>query len=281
MVKYDLHVHTNLSDSDMSPKDTIEHASKLDNKLVALTDHDTLASFKVAKALDGHQGVRVIGGVEISVFDPVNKRRVHILGYGVDTECARLRQLCDNITKSRKESIDESLAILRKLGLYIDDQVLSKLTGVGGVYKQHIVHYLADGNNKQLYNKIYRELFSRNGGKAFVPVSYPDCREAIGAINEANGVASVAHMMAYKNDVFLPEMIEAGLSAVEVRHSSHSKDDEKKLLDICKKHHLIATCGSDWHGYYGEHDCKIGDLTMQKQYLSSFLDSICMELDLL
>ncbi len=38
----DLHVHSNISDGTLSPKEVVKHASEMGVAVMALTDHDTI-----------------------------------------------------------------------------------------------------------------------------------------------------------------------------------------------------------------------------------------------
>jgi len=61
MIKVDLHVHTSLSDGDDIER--VTHYAKIKNlKAIAITDHDTLMSIKIAKRI---KDILVIPGIEL------------------------------------------------------------------------------------------------------------------------------------------------------------------------------------------------------------------------
>ena len=43
--KIDLHIHTNLSDGELSPKEVIDEAVKNGVKVIAIADHDTIEAY--------------------------------------------------------------------------------------------------------------------------------------------------------------------------------------------------------------------------------------------
>jgi len=63
----DLHIHTTASDGTASPEAVLSYvAGKTDLRVIAITDHDTLAGALVARRLAPQYGIEVIVGCEIS-----------------------------------------------------------------------------------------------------------------------------------------------------------------------------------------------------------------------
>ena len=63
----DLHIHTNLSDGELSPKEVIDKAIKNNVSIISITDHDTIDAYteevcEYAKS----KNIKLISGVEIS-----------------------------------------------------------------------------------------------------------------------------------------------------------------------------------------------------------------------
>ena len=50
------------------------------------------------------------------------------------------------------------------------------------------------------------------------------------------------------SDDQIEALISEGLDGLEVWHRGNSPDNEKRLLTICRRHQLLVTGGSDWHG---------------------------------
>src|SRR5689334_23710105 len=63
----DLHVHSTASDGSVSPDGVVRRAAKAGLSAVALTDHDTVDGIPEAMQAGEREGVRVIGGCEVSV----------------------------------------------------------------------------------------------------------------------------------------------------------------------------------------------------------------------
>ncbi|MEF3275457.1 MAG: PHP domain-containing protein [Chloroflexus sp.] len=66
----DLHIHTTFSDGTASPAAVLSYvASATDLRVIAITDHDTLAGAWAAQSLAPRYGIEVIVGCEISTKD--------------------------------------------------------------------------------------------------------------------------------------------------------------------------------------------------------------------
>ena len=65
-MKIDLHCHSTCSDGTYAPTEVVQRAQAAGVKVLALTDHDTLAGIDEARAAAEDCGITVINGVEIS-----------------------------------------------------------------------------------------------------------------------------------------------------------------------------------------------------------------------
>jgi predicted metal-dependent phosphoesterase TrpH len=60
-------------------------------------------------------------------------------------------------------------------------------------------------------------------------------------------VASLAHPGLLGRDEIIPELVAAGLGAIEVFHSDHDGAAEIRYQRIARDHGLVMTGGSDYH----------------------------------
>jgi hypothetical protein len=51
----------------------------------------------------------------------------------------------------------------------------------------------------------------------------------------------------------IAEFVDYGLRGVEVYYPYHTPEDVEALLELCRRHGLLATGGSDFHSYPGSH----------------------------
>ena len=58
-----------------------------------------------------------------------------------------------------------------------------------------------------------------------------------------------AHPTVYKSMPLLRELVaEGAIDGIEVHHPRNSPEDRAECAELCKKHDLIVTGGSDFHG---------------------------------
>ena len=78
-MRIDLHTHSRVSDGTDSPTELVQAAKAADLDVVAITDHDTAASWDEATAAAAEAGIELVRGMEIST-DYVG-HSVHLLAY--------------------------------------------------------------------------------------------------------------------------------------------------------------------------------------------------------
>jgi hypothetical protein len=81
-----------------------------------------------------------------------------------------------------------------------------------------------------------------------VPHSGASPVEVVALVAAGGGIASLAHPGYRPKDEIIPGLVDAGLAAIEVFHSSHDEAAQARYLAIARTHGLLATGGSDYHG---------------------------------
>lgn len=277
-MKVELHCHTNISDGSFSFKEVLELASREKVSHLAITNHDTTKGLDEMIMLGKEKGIEIIPGIEISAFDINRKRRVHILGYFIETGDSPLNVICDPLVENRHRTSYIMVQNLKNRGYSINwEQVKKYAEGGTGVYKQHIMHALIDnGYTDSIYGDLYKKLFSRgqNGqpqGIAYMPMRYVDACVAIEAIVQAGGVPVLAHPGQYQSFEAVPELVEAGLQGIEVWHPLHGAEEEARAKLIAADYNLVMTGGTDFHGFYGEKEVVIGSKNPGMQAVEGLL----------
>ena len=78
----DLHLHSTASDGTLDPAALVAHVAACGVKLMALTDHDTVAGVEAADSAARQIGIAFVAGVEISA--DWRGRTIHVLGLAID-----------------------------------------------------------------------------------------------------------------------------------------------------------------------------------------------------
>jgi hypothetical protein len=95
------------------------------------------------------------------------------------------------------------------------------------------------------------EAFARYLGAdrpAYVPRPDVSVQQAIDAIRGAGGIASLAHPGLHDRDEAIPDLVTAGLAAIEVYHPQHAFGRARRYRRLARRYGLLVTGGSDFHG---------------------------------
>jgi predicted metal-dependent phosphoesterase TrpH len=99
--------------------------------------------------------------------------------------------------------------------------------------------------------KDVREAFDRwlgAGKPAYVDKERLEIAEGIALVHRAGGIAVLAHPGVDGHRERLEPLIAAGLDGLEIKHPSHTGEDEKRLAALAAHFKLVPSGGSDWHG---------------------------------
>ena len=96
------------------------------------------------------------------------------------------------------------------------------------------------------------------GKPAFVPRRGACPADVIGIIGRSGGIASLAHPGLLERDDLIPDMIAAGLKAVEAFHSEHDAAKTEHYLAFATHHGILVSGGSDYHGDKGRRRAAFG-----------------------
>ena len=252
MKRCDLHMHTIHSDGTLTPRALVELAKAKGLVCIALTDHDTLSGIEEAQTAGNRIGIEVIAGVEISVkFEPGT---MHMLGYFVDRNSKKLSEGLASIQEARRMRNPKIIELLKSQGIHISLKEVERESGGGQVGRPHFARVLV----KKGYVKDSEEAFDKylaKGAPAYVDKRKLTSREAIEMIEEAGGIASLAHpkqlKLDSKPDQFeetIEQLQSEGLKGLEVYSSCQSQTEAARYRKTAERLGLIITGGSDFHG---------------------------------
>lgn len=268
----DLHTHTLASDGMQSPAENVRLARDKGLAAIAITDHDTVAGVKEAMEEGVRSGVTVVPGVEISTR--ASGKDIHVLGYYVDCGNELFLQRLADLRNTRDERNAKMIAKLRELGVDITmEEVIAGLGRELGPDETVARPHIADVLVGKGYARDMRDAFDKYLGEnapAYVSVPRISPGEACSWIREAGGTPVLAHPGIYGDDGLVREILEQARPAgIEVFHSDHGPEDEKRYQAMADQYGLIVTAGSDFHGarqgvvFHGE----IGSRTVSAKVL--------------
>ena len=290
----DLHIHSNLSDGELSPKEIIDRAVNNGVSVIAIADHDTTLAynddlFNYAK----ENNVKLITAVEISTkYKGIG---IHVLGYNFDINNKLLTDKLYSNRNARHIYLHNVAVKLKELGYIIDVDYLDK---IDAVTKAHIASNIVDNkDNGKLLLKTFGyipgrgefiETIMNEGCPCYVKKETISPMEASSLIREAGGKVVLAHPVAYKYEDGLtdddiselvrkmkPDGIEANY--VYLDRNGNKINECIHWNDFAKHHNLITTIGSDFHKVDNVHP-DIGlineDITLDNKEVNTIIDNL-------
>jgi len=250
----DLHVHSLASDGTFTCAQLVKESIKRKLSAIAIVDHDTVAAVGEATALAEGLDLEIIPGIELTA--QYENQEIHILGYFLDYQNNLLLQKLKLVQQSRIERVYQILINLEGLGIKLDPEAVFKISGTGTVGRMHIARALVEKGCVGTTAEAFRKYIG-DKSPAYVLGFRLSPQEAIQIINDAGGVAVLAHPYILRNDELIAEFAGMGLKGIEVYYPEHSQSMVNFYLDLAKKLNLLVTGGSDFHGS-AKPDIKLG-----------------------
>ena len=257
--RFDLQSHSTCSDGAVDPAGVVAAAAAAGVRLLALTDHDTVAGVSAARAAAADHAIAVVPAVEVSTVDVLGED-FHVLGYGIDHTDAALEERLARWVADRAARIDRMADRLADLGLAPDRAEIEQRRAAGmPVGRPHLANAAIAANRERLQSEglaecsAFLEAYLCRGGPAYSRRTTPTVPEAIEAIHEAGGVAVWAHPfwdLARDGEVIaaLRRFHEAGLDGVEAFYVTHGEAQTRLLCDEAARLGLLTTGSADFHG---------------------------------
>ena len=250
----DLHTHTTRSDGVVPPAELVAAVAAAGVRLLALTDHDTLAGYReVTAAGDVPAGLTLVPGVEINAIVTRElglwEGELHILGFGMDPADEAFEDTLAAQRRRRRERFERTVAVLRDLDLSIDDQ-LGDLSGSedDALGRPTVARALIGAGHASTVEDAFRRLLGF-GKPGYVPRQGLGPTEAIEAIRAAGGLPVLAHFGEAPSRVdVVRDLAEAGLGGLEVYYRSFDAATVFAVGEVANALNLVPTGGSDYHG---------------------------------
>ena len=256
----DLHVHTTASDGQYTPSQIIQKAAEKQIKVIAITDHDTIAGIEEAISEGEKLGVKVVPGIEINISFPTGE--FHLLGHGITKPSESLKSIVENVLKNRTE---RNALIIEKMnadGVPLTMEELSADFPDTVIGRPHFAAELVKYKVVKTRQQAFDQYLAR-GRKWYVPRICTNLDEAIVAIRESGGVPVIAHPMSLylswgRLPDFLTDCYEKGVIGIEAFHPGARVTECLRLEELGRKIGFIITAGSDFHGEKIRADRKLG-----------------------
>lgn len=247
----DLHVHSTASDGTVAPKDLPLLAKKAGLCAFALTDHDTVSGIDEAMLYANACGIRLIPGIELSTF--YKDKEIHIVGLCINHKDPAFLEMLRSEVIRRNERNEKIMAGFADLGLAFDRSEFFEMFAKDTIVtRSHFAAYM----KKKGYVKTNSEAFEKYLGDG-CPLYFERERrtlcDSVNLIRRTGGAAILAHPLLYhfttrELDELIAEGKSYGLCGIETMYSSNRGFDELTVRKLARKHNLLESGGSDFHG---------------------------------
>lgn len=244
MAGVDMHVHTTASDGIFDAFYLINLAMESGLEGMAISDHDTVAALAPAIAYVKGKNFLLVPAIEIS--SEWQEREIHILGYGIDHQSSYLHEQLQKLQQEREIRLAKILAKLKEYKVFLDEKKL-KAMGKGVIGRAHIARLMVQEGYCRSMSEVFADWLGREG-RAYVVRPKLSPEKAIAVVQQAGGVAVMAHPGIAKADRYIPKMVEMGLGGLEINHPNHNLEDIVHYEKLADKYGIYKTGGSDCHG---------------------------------
>ncbi len=250
-MKSDLHIHTLYSDGVFSPEKIVDTAIDVGLQVIALTDHDNILSYQVAKdylkKTNKEDKLEIIQGIEVNTL--YKNYEVHILGYFMDVTNSDFQNLLKTQQQARVKQTKEIINLLaKKEGIRIKfDDIKKQVAEGGSIGRPHIAKAITNAGGTNSVMEAYAK-YIHDDSPVYVQRKTVSPQDAVEIIYDAGGIPVIAHP--HDLDIaenLIKELMQYGLRGIEAYHRKHSPACVEYFSSMAEELGLIVTGGSDFH----------------------------------
>lgn len=247
----DLHIHSRLSIGEYKSNELLDIIEEKKLEVFSITDNEHCLAYSDFDMSDYPN--LVTGSIFTTSIDGLI---INIIGYEVNPLIVNNFYFDKygkvNIEKQEYKFFDQLIQIMKDNNVKLSDNLQLSLVEKG--ISKKLVFYDALKNNPDFqfasYNDFYRNGLSNPFSPFFLDeaIIHPSLDEILTLIKKAGGLAFLAHPYEYavKVDTLVESLADRGIDGLEVFHPSAALRQSLKLMDLCKKHNLHASGGSDF-----------------------------------
>ncbi|MDT8316758.1 MAG: PHP domain-containing protein [bacterium] len=257
----DLHIHTSASsDGQHSPEEIFKMAKAEDLRAIAFADHNSVGNLEEGFLLSETFQIELIPCFELNTM--YEGMDLHLLGYFIDYKEPAFHEWLAEIEAAKWIQAKKRLKALKSLDFRIEEADLERaahakipsgstflralLEKEGTTVDPRLRPYVDGDRSESPSLNFYRDYF-RKGKPACVPLDVCSTREGIRKIKRFGGVPVQAHP-SDTGDEIITKLIHAGLMGLEAYSSYHNDEESGHFYELAKKHDILFTAGSDFHG---------------------------------
>lgn len=267
--KIDLHMHSTASDGTDTPEQLLEKVRKAGIQTFSLTDHDSIDGCTVLETIVPDD-ISFILGVEFSCITSAGK--CHILGYGYQADAPSMAQALEAGRTLRLAKLARRLEHLKEVHhICFSEEELSWLYRLNSPGKPHLAELIMKrGRAATRTEAIKNYIDGCKGGDDRI-----DAKIAMDGIFGAAGISVWAHPLGGEGEKHVSQeefetqlnvLLELGIQGMECYYSRYTSEEVAFLLEQARRHDLLISGGSDYHGT--AKDIPLGTLNAYRQAVS-------------
>ena len=129
------------------------------------------------------------------------------------------------------------------------------------IVRPHIARALVEAGHAETMQSAFAQYLG-DGGPAFVPKGTAGPEELTDLVHAAGGVCVLAHPAEFVTFGVFARLLKAGLDGIEVVHPMHGDGLTRRWRATARRHGLLETGGSDYHGFSEHDEAKFGHYTV-------------------
>jgi len=233
----DFHLHTLVSDGELTPVELVRLAAGRGVTDLAITDHDTLGAYVWERGAvfdeSARLGLTLTVGIEMDA--DLDGMEVHLLGFGMDRADAALGAHLSRVHQTRVERARLEIGIVNALlGAEAIREADIFVPGRETLMKPHFIRPLIAQGRFATYDEA-NAWFHRHV-RSGVDVPRPPLEDAIALVHGAGGWTSLAHPGYYEKDGYpvaerLAVLRGMGLDGIELEYPYRSCSPHQWSLD--------------------------------------------------
>ena len=261
-------MHSPVSDGTDSPVELAHRVAKAGLSAAALTDHDSIDGAEEFRSVLAAEGIEAVPGCEISCLQDGGEKSAHLLCYFIGSGPSPLHETLEGLRDDRATRTVTLLARLRDVGFPIEEERVVTLANkpLLDAGRPHFAEALmaAYPNDFKTMSEVFSRLLGESGA-AYVPKARVTIGEATALATQSGAVTVLAHpLMSFAPwvngtprsmseqrellDQAFASASAVGVSGAEAHYSRHTPEEVAMIVELCERHGLVATGGSDYHG---------------------------------
>lgn len=264
-MRADLHVHTLISDGELTPLEVVRKAECAGIDVLAITDHDSLLGHTHGLPVGR---TRLIVGVEFTTCHL--GREYHLLGYFGDMPSASFCRAVERVREERQERMREACRRLATAGIALDFDHFLATQPSASLTSAHLARYLADRRVVTSEDEAFDRYLK--GGLSVVPLPSTPMASAAEMINSAGGISVWAHPPLLEFDSLIDSVVAMGIQGLEAVNYWRPDADPLPFVRAAARYSLITTGGTDFHS--DTHPCPFGSKYVDESLIGAFLSRL-------